>query len=228
MSSKVLQKFNGSSLIKNDTVNQIQVSQQFKLPFISSTKLPPSFLSPSGGGLAYDVVSKTVWYCNGQVWQPVAASLPPGNAESFSFILGMNLGIFPNSDIALTGWSIAGSPAYSSIAQWNLGTGVYTATGNEYLYISVSVEWLAGISNLGTRYIRIEYRPSGGGPWNIVAESKIQASPDQNIATTQTSELSLQLSPGDQARVTVFHNAPLGLQISGGVNTYLSGLRLGA
>jgi hypothetical protein len=227
MSSNVLQRYNGQTLIKNDTLNQLQISQQFKLPYISSSNLPPAFLTPTGGGIAFDVVSKTIWYCNGSVWQPVAASLPPGNAESFSFIKGMNSGVPSNTDTVLTGWTTAGSPAYSTIAQWNLGTGEYTATGTEYLYISVNVEWLAGISNLGTRRIRVEYKPSGG-VWDIIAESKTQASPDQNIETTQTTGLSLYLSPGDQARVTVFHNAPLGLQIAGGINTYLSGLRLGA
>ena len=209
--------------------NQISVSNQFSIPFINSTNLPPPFFKNAGGGLAYDVVTKTPWYSDGITWHPITPVLPTGNVHSYSFIAGLaNQTILPSVDTTLIGWSTAGPPAvYSTLVQWNLATGIYTATQSETLYISACISWAAGVSNLGNRSLRIEYQAAGSGIWQIAAESGKQGEPSTNVETPQTCDMNLLMSVGDQARVTVFHNAPVNLQIAGTNHTGLSGFRVG-
>lgn len=125
-------------------------------------------------------------------------------------------------------WSAAGPPpVYMSLPQWNLATGIYTATQAENVYLSVCICWAAGVSNLGTRSLRIEYQASGSGIWQIAAESGKQGEPNTNIETPQACDMNLLLAVGDQVRVTVLHNAPVNLQIAGGVHSAVSGFRIG-
>lgn len=221
-------KYFGQRILKDLDATQIQVTEQFSVPHIQSSDLPPPFISGEGGGLAYDVTTKMPWYSDGVTWKPIMSALPPGNAQSYSFIAGANQIINPNIITPLTMWTIAGpAPIYTTLPQWNLATGIYTATQTENLYISIGIAWAAGISNLGDRYLRLEYQASGGGGWIMVAESSRQAEPKTNVETSQTYDMNLLLNIGDQVRITVLHTAPANLQIAGGVHSYVSGFRIG-
>jgi hypothetical protein len=213
----------GSKIVKDGDINQFQMIQQFSLPFINSLNPPAPFLATFGGGLAYDTVTKSVWYSDGLTWKPVAAA---GNVENYSFTAGANQIIAPNIDTPIIMWTTAGPPpVYSSLTQWNLATGVYTATQPEQLYLSACICWAQGISNLGDRSLRIEFMPSGGGPWQIASESTRQGEPKTNVETPQMCDMTLTLNTGDQVRITVEHSAPFNLQIAGGFHTTLCGYR---
>jgi hypothetical protein len=153
----------------------------------------------------------------------VAAS---GNVQNYSFTAGANQIIAPNIDTPIIMWTTSGGPpVYSTLPQWNLATGTYTASQSEQLYLSACICWAQGISNLGDRSLRIEFRPGGGGPWQIASESTRQGEPKTNVETPQMCDMTLTLSAGDQVRVTVEHSAPFNLQIAGGIHTTLCGYR---
>jgi hypothetical protein len=215
----------GSKIIKDGDFNQMKAINQLSLPFINSLNPPPPFNATFGGGLAYDVRTKSVWYSDGRIWRPVSVSAT-GNIENFSFTAGANQNIIPNVDTPIIMWTTAGPPpVYSTLIQWNLSTGIYTATQAEQLYLSACICWAAGISNLGDRSLRIEYQSSGGGGWQIASESTTQGEPKTNVETPQMTDMTLTLGAGDQVRVTVEHSAPFNLQIAGGIHTTLCGYR---
>jgi hypothetical protein len=221
-------KFLGQRLEKDADLDQVKVVNQFAIPRISSANLPPPYLANYGGGLAYDVITQVPWYSDGTTWKPLVSTLPPGNVQSFSFIAGANQIIVPNIDTPIIMWSILGPPpVYTTLPQWNLATGIYTATQTENLYISVNICWAANISNLGDRTLRIEYQFSGGGGWQFAAESTLQAEPKTNVETPQSCDMNLLLNVGDQVRITVEHTAPLNLQVAGGIHSTVSGFRTG-
>jgi len=221
-------KFLGQRILKDEDLTQLQVKNQLRMPYINSTSLPPAYAEKFGGGIAYDVFTNTPWYSDGITWKPFAAVLPPGNVQSYSFIAGANQVILPNIITVLNKWSIAGPPpVYTTLPQWNLVLGIYTATQLETLYISVCICWAQSISNLGDRSLRIEYQSSGGGGWQIAAESSRQGEPKTDVETPQVVDMNLLLTAGDQVRITVIHTAPINLQIAGGIHSYSSGFRVG-
>lgn len=221
-------KYFGHRIQKDFNAQQIQVTEQFSVPHILSTQLPPPFLHDSGGGLAYDELTKVPWYSDGVTWKPLITTLPPGNTQSYSFIAGANQVINPGIITPLVMWTTVGpAPVYATLPQWNLGTGIYTATQLETLYISVGIAWAAGISNLGDRFLRLEYQAFGSGIWTMVAEASRQAEPKTDVETPQSYDMNLLLNAGDQVRITVMHTAPINLQIAGGVHSYVAGFRIG-
>ncbi len=90
--------------------------------------------------------------------------------------------------------------------------------------ITADISWDPNYSNVGSRVVRIVYKPLVGAP--VVAKETItQCDPDVSIATTQEASIVLGMSIGDQAWVVVRQDSPVTIRISMGNNTSLSGLQ---
>jgi hypothetical protein len=145
---------------------------------------------------------------------------------SFSFIKSGSQVISPSTPTTLTSWTVAGSNSYHTLPQWNLATGIYTASATETISISPSISWASGISNLGTRILRVVYFNSGTLTTTIVKEDQTQADPSISIPTTQFFTINLLMNANDQVYVQVEHDAPVNLSIMSGYDTTISGLRI--
>lgn len=202
----------------------VSVRSQFSVPLIDISNPPPGFLHGVGGGLAFDSGSKIVYYSNGTTWLPIASGVA-GTVETFTIIKGAALVIPPSIETAVSGLTVAGSPTYHTIPGWDLATGIYTSPSASAINVQVNLAWSAGISNQGDRSMRIQFRAGGIGAWVTTKEVITQADADINVETTQESQMSLQLSAGDQVRVAVFHNALVPINVAGGNHTSISGFR---
>ena len=200
------------------------VKNQFSIPLIDISDPPPGFQHALGGGLAFDTVSKKVYYSDGTSWIPVASGVA-GTVETYSIIKGATLIVPSSTETAVSGLTVAGSATYHTITGWDLTTGIYTSPAAANIVLQVNLAWSAGVSNLGDRSMRIQYRAGGVGVWNTVKEVITQADPDINVETTQESQMALQLAASDQVRVAVFHNAPVPINVAGGDHTSISGFR---
>lgn len=200
----------------------ITVSSRLTLPTIDPLHPPPA--TPAGS-IAYAPTVDTIYYSNGVGWFPVAGGTP-GTTESYSFVKSGSQSITPSATTVISGWTISGSPVYHTLPGWDLTNGIYTAITSEVLTMNVNIAWASGISNLGTRTVKIQYKAFATFVWTTVKSSSTQADPAIGVETTQECQMNMNLAQGDQLRVVVEHNAPVPLTISTGSNTSLSGLRV--
>lgn len=213
--------------IERDQPNfsSVTVNEQFRIPLILSTDPPQANLVGVGGGIAYDTVTQRPYFSNGTVWAPINTG-GTGTTESYSIIKGAALAVPTSTETAIAGLTIAGSATYHTITGWNLASGVYTAPTNSSIVIQVNLAWTAGVSNLGDRSMRIQYRLGGIGAWNTVKEVITQGDPDINVETTQEAQISLRVLAGDEVRIAVFHDSPIPITVAGGNHTSVSGVRV--
>lgn len=216
-------------IYRDQKFDNISVTKYNVLPIISSVTPPPNMVSGTGGAIAYDYVTKRVYYNNGSMWLPLQPGgvLPPGGSASYSIIKIGDQVVTPLTDTIVAGWTIAPSPPYhdNTGPSWNLATGVFTAAGAQTLFIDVDLSWKANVSNLGSRRLQIIYKPFAGAA--IVAKDvSTQADPNTAVETTQEASTVLVLLPGDQAWITVYHDAPVNLVVAGGNHTSLCGIQM--
>jgi hypothetical protein len=124
-------------------------------------------------------------------------------------------------------YGFTGAPLpYSTLPNWTVASGIYTATQIETVTFHVDISWSAHESNQGKRYMRLMYDPIGAGaPFSVKQTNTI---PDsyKGIETTQEMASTLDLNPGDSVFVQVYHDAPTSLSIQGGNSTTICGLRI--
>lgn len=216
----------GLGIEKNQKINDFQVQKRHQLPTIISTNLPPPTLPGIGGGIAYDSVTKRVYYSEGTTWLPVSAGSGTGEVASYSFVKNNALPVPSSVETPIDSWETSSDPSYSIIdtPDWNLTTGIYTAPEDINLVLSVGISWASG-SNSGVRTTRLQL--NRGGPWITVKEVETQADPNAAIETTQEFSFNLRLSSGEQVRVSVFQNSSIGLSLVDGDRTSISGLTVG-
>lgn len=215
----------GLGLEKNQIINDFQVNKRHQLPSILSSNLPPPTLPGIGGGIAYDVETKRVYYSEGTTWLPIASS-GTGEVASYSFVKDGLIVVPSSTETIVTNWETLSDPSYSivDVPEWNLTNGIYTATQDINLTLSVGVSWASG-SNAGVRTTRLQI--NRGGPWITVKEVETQADPNAAIETTQEFTFNLRLTNGDQVRVAVFQNSGINLSLVDGDRTSISGLTVG-
>lgn len=197
------------------------------LPVINSNAFPPNTLPGVGSALAYDKITKRVYYNNGIIWVPLAvSSSSTGASYSYSFIKDGSKVIVPNTTTIVDNWTIIPSPPYhDNTSDWNLISGIYTASVDQTLSLNLDIAWEGGISNLGVRTVQIIYKPSAGAPM-IAKSSSTQADAATNVDTTQETSTILKMFAGDQAWIEVLHTAPVSLTLSTGITNSISGIKI--
>jgi hypothetical protein len=186
------------------------------------------------GKIVFDSVTKTPWYFNGTIWLPFNDSVAPdpipgvtpGTSISYSIIKDTLQSVVSNTDTVLAAWDATSLAIYHTVPGWDLTTGIYTSTYNQIFTLQVNISWSKGISNLGSRMLRVDYLPNGTSIWIPVKESSTQADPNLGVDTTQEIQIHLNVVSGDMIRVVVSHTAPTSLVIDGGNSTSISGLEL--
>lgn len=207
--------------VYNDaTFNNIRSTQTDVLPNIVSSQPPPN----TQGAIAYDTVTRKIFFNNGSMWSPIASSTNVSSLGSYSLVLEADQVVLPNVPTLLQPWVVP--PPYHTLPNWNLSTGIFTADQPEYLNVEANIDWAPGATNLGTRYLRVMWFDSSISTTNIVKEVIAQASPSVNIDTTQGLAINLQIGAGDQVWCEVEHDAPVDLIITGGDNSTICGFLL--
>ncbi len=216
--------FRGFRIEKDLRVDTVINNDSLVMPLIRSNALPEGMIPSIGGAIAYDVVTERPYYSDGYTWFPIAGSATT-NLNSFGFLKDGNQTI-PNSGITgITSYTTIGSTTYRTIPQWDLTTGIYTATAIEDLNLSVTVTWASGVTNQGKRFLYVQHRPTAISPWTTVKVIETQADPDIASTTTQEGGIALRLDTGEQVRVASSQNSVLSIPISGGMDTIISGFR---
>ena len=184
------------------------------LPIVAAPPFPDNIISGVGGGLIYESNTKSVYYNNGTMWvKLLTAGSLPGSANTYSLALALDMSIPTATSTTITGWSIPTEPPFhEDTSQWNLVTGVYTATSDQSLQVNAEVTW--DTINLGERTLNVIYSPAVG-PTVIAKSSTIQPTPANSITTVQNVSVVVKLTTGDQCYVTVSHNAPTNISILG-------------
>jgi len=218
-------KFKGNQ-IERDINSQSVISTRTTVLPIRNVSNVPSVIPGFGGGLIFDTITKRPYYNDGLVWLPLTSGGVSSSTESFGFIKFADQNIPPLTDTVITGWSTIGSTSYQTIANWNLATGVYTATLPEKVFVDVTATWESGITNQGTRVLSLEYSSFPSPLWDVVASVQSQAHPDAQISTAQNVHMNFNLNVGDRIRVVVSQNSVFDLVISGGNETFLNGFRI--
>jgi hypothetical protein len=147
-----------------------------------------------------------------------------GLTTSYCFGKDGDQNIAASTLTVLTPWTIATLDIYHTIDGWNLVTGEYTASIIQVLSVNVNLTWSGGISNLGSRILRVQHLKFGEVIWITIKEVSTQADPNKDIETTQDCQVNAKINAGDKLRITVEHNAPVELTIS--QKSSLSGLRI--
>lgn len=203
--------------------SNVRVGNIIHLPLLNKNAPPPVYTT----GIGYEVTTNSLYYCDQLSWKPISvtSSGGPTSTQSFAFIKGANQNIPPSVETIVADWSIAGSPTYSSLPQWDLSTGIYTATAVESLYLSVDATWIGGVTNQGNRILRIKYQPNLGVP-STIRQGDTQADANVSIPTTQSLSGCLALQPGDQVWISAFQNSNVAIPVGSSLQTAISGFRI--
>ena len=193
--------------------DRLDVSGSATLPTINSNLLSqtPTVLN----GIAFDVVTKRLWYCDniGTRWHPVGTSAS-GSGSTFDFAMKKSgaTSITPGIFTILPGWNTS-PPYFDNALSWNPVTGIYTVTdGAHFVTLTADVSWAANVSNLGSRTVQIILKPLAGAEV-ILKESKTQADPNVSEPTTISVTGGAALNINDSIYIKVYHNAPIPLVI---------------
>jgi hypothetical protein len=214
-------------IIKNIVADTTMTTETQYLPIINSNSLPPNTLPGVGSAIAYDKTTKRVYYNNGIIWVPLAvSSSSTGASYSYSFIKNGSKVIAPGVITIVADWTILPTPPYhDNTSDWNLISGIYTASVDQTVSFNLDIAWEGGISNLGFRTVQVIYKPSAGVPM-IAKSSSTQADPATNVDTTQETSTILKMFAGDQAWIEVVHSAPVNLTLSSGITNSISGIKI--
>jgi hypothetical protein len=207
---------------KNIKVDVLKTSSQTQIPIIPTSK----FSTPISGGILYEPTFEKLYFGTGTQWKQVNGGGGSGNSTSFSLIKFGEQTIIPNTDTIVSNWTDLPSPPYhDNTSNWDVASGIYTATESSTLFINVNISWKAGINNLGDRIVKILYK-NGVNPPIVAKESVTQADANTAVETTQETGIALALLVGDQAWVEVRHTSPVNLVISTGNHTSISGIKM--
>lgn len=207
--------------IHNDFLaNSISVSDLLSVPSYH----PPSLSSPTtAGSLIYDPQIQSMFYSNGLAWIPLGGSTVVG--ASYSFIK-QNIQSIPSlTTTQLGNWTISPSSVYSTLPEWDLVTGTFTAIAACILTMDADISWAPG-NNLGNRTVQIEFQAFGSGIWVPIKKTVTQ--PDPNIAVVTTQELSTvaRLAVGDKIRIAAIQSSLNPAIVDIGIETSVSGIKL--
>jgi hypothetical protein len=209
------------SIIHDSDVRYLTASDNLQIPVASISGLG----APVKGEVGYNTLDNKIYYANGVIWQPISiGGGGGGNTTSFSLVKNSVQIISPTVQTILTDWSSTPQPPFhDQTGNWNLSTGVYTASVLSTLTINACIAWSAGINNLGYRTVNIFYKPVAGLS-SILKQTMTQANPSTNVETTQETTTTALMNPGDQIWVSVMHNSNTNLNISNSISTTLSGI----
>ncbi len=215
----------GFGIEKGDVIKNLRVTDRSILPAISSANLPPPVLHGSGGGIAYDLITNRPYYSNGVTWLPFGSGGGSGGS-SYTFIKNTNQRVAPNTDTGVIDWESSSQTVYHTVPEWNLSTGIYTASSNVFLSIAVNLSWSSNSNNLGERILRVQYRQGGTIAWITIKEVKTQVDPNISVETTQECQINLELTTGDAVRISVEQDvAGRSADVASGNHTSVSGLQ---
>lgn len=207
---------------KNVKVDVSKISSQAQIPVIPTAK----FSTPISGGILYEPTFEKIYFGTGTQWKQINGGGGSGNSTSFSLIKSGEEIIIPATDTIISNWTNLPSPPYhDNTSDWDIMSGIYTATESSTLFITVNIAWKAGINNLGDRIVKILYK-NGVNPPVVVKESATQADANTSVETTQDTSIALALLIGDQVWVEVRHTSPVNLVISTGNHTSISGIKM--
>lgn len=220
-------KFLGQGIVKDTNGRTTFTRTTLLLPSMKSTSPPPNFVPGVGGSLYYDTVTRRIYYDDGTSVIPIGFQAP-GTSESYNIVKSGDVTVPPSTQVDLAGWTVAGSPTFHTLPEWNLATGIYTASTAQSLTINVNIAWSAGVSNLGNRYMAVLYQPASTPGWTPIKAVSTQADPNLFVETTQECSTTAKLSTGDQIKVVVYHDAPLSLTINGSdpLKSSLNGIKI--
>jgi hypothetical protein len=217
--------FRGQKVEVDRVSYESRATHHHGLPYINSLDLPPGFIAGVGGGMAWDVTTKRPYHSDGFTWFPIGGGAP-GTVTSYSQIKDGSQIVPSKTPVILADWDISTSPAYHTIPEWNLTTGIYTAGETETVSIQANISWAGGVSNLGNRILRIQFFDFGTATTMTIKEAITQADPNLKVDTTQEAAIHISMQAGDRIFVEVEHNAPIPLTICDGDCTSLSGFRV--
>jgi hypothetical protein len=190
----------------DEIFQNLKVNNRFVLPYITSLAPPPALVATQGGGLAFDYITKRVYYCDGFIWIPLDAGGGTSTTSFFQYT-SANSRAIPDNTITVLG-TLSQTPTNippSPIPGFNLGTGVYTATVPVAVDIDCTVSWLG--SNIGRRDIFINKFTSIGAINSVILRTTIEPSSSIIINGTQSAKTIVFLSAGDQLWVSVQQNS---------------------
>lgn len=208
-------------VIQDSEVRYLSSSNNLQIPVATISGLG----APVKGEIGYNTADNKIYYSNGVSWQPISGVTPvTGNTTSFSLVKNTVQTIAASMPTILTSWLDTPQPPFhDQTGNWNLATGVYTATVLSTLTINVCIAWSPGINNLGYRTVNIFYQPFLGLA-SIVKQTMTQANPSTGVETTQETTTTLLMNPGDSVWVGVMHNSSTSLTISNGISSTISGI----
>lgn len=217
--------FKGQRIEIDRVSYESRATRNHGLPYINSSCLPPPYITGVGGGMAWDVLTQRPYHSDGFTWLPIGGGAP-GTVQSYSQIKDVDQIITPKMATILATWEIITSPAYHTIPEWNLVTGIYTAGEREDVSIQANIAWAGGVSNLGNRILRIQFFEFDTATTSTIKESITQANPNLSVDTPQDATIHVGMQAGDRIFVEAEHTAPISLTICGGDCTSLSGFRV--
>jgi len=215
--------FSGFKLQTDLIPTRVHVSDRLKLPTITTPNANTSneACPAEPGCLAYDPTVEGVYYSNGLQWIKLSTG-SSGNTIGYSFIKGANLTIPNNTPTDIIGWTAVGSSAYSTYLDWNLATGVFTASIAENVSFHANITWASGISTIGSRVVQIQFKPAAG-VWGIIKEQVTQPDPNVDIATTQEIAMNAELGIGDMVKIVCYQDSGVAATLQGGIATSVCG-----
>jgi len=216
--------FKGQSIERSEVKSDVRITEKAQLPLIDTNNPPPGHYPAVGGGLAYDTFTQQPYYSDGFQWLPFNAS-SSGTVASYSFIKTTEQNVPTRTDTVIQNWATPSS-VYHTIPGWDLVNGVYTASKLEILTLKLNISWKSGITNLGDRYLMIQYLQFGGGTWETIKEVITQADPNQDVETTQECAIHARIDIGDAVRVVVMQDSPVDIPLTGNNHTSISGFRV--
>jgi hypothetical protein len=196
------------------------------------------------GNTGYDPVSGWLYYNDAGTWTllngvgptgptggtgaigPIGPTGPTGSTNVYGYCIAKN----GDQTIPANTWtqlvSFTGSPPpYATLPQWDLTTGVYTASDQETVTFNADISWKKNVSAQGIRQMRLAYLPLGIPPAIIVKQTNTLPDSFKGIETTQEMSVTAEMNATDQIYIEVFHDAPMSLIVEGGVGTTVSGIR---
>ncbi|RLI48167.1 hypothetical protein DRO61_06850 [Candidatus Bathyarchaeota archaeon] len=217
--------FRGQRIEVDRVSYESRVTKHHGIPCIDSNNLPSGYIAGVGGGMAWDITTQRPYHSDGAKWFPIGGGAP-GTVRSYSQIKDGGQTLLKNTPTILSDWDVETSPAYHTIPEWNLTTGIYTAGDREDVSIQANISWAGGVSNLGNRILRLQFFDFSTATTSTIKESITQANPDLLVDTTQDIAIHVGMDPGDRIFVEVEHTAPVSLTICGGDCTSMSGFRV--
>lgn len=212
-----------SFFLRKDTRRDtVRADQSFVLPITGGPNFPPNIEEAVGGGLLYNNITQIPYYNDGTQWLPLIGGGGGSTVNSYALIKSGSLAVPNATDTIIVFLDNTPLPYHDETGSWNIATGKYTAGLSQSLMVSANITWTENISTVGRRFLQIIYKPFAG--LAVVAKEAVtQPDPDVSIKTTQEATMIMKLAVGDQVWVQVSQTSGIGVAITGGNETSLSG-----